>query len=110
MPVFCGCFVPLSEVSKQQKNKGDIKTVSSYSITHLAWGLFVPLFVGFNGVITGSVALVTQLLPIAIEYQLSVHVYRWVMTLRYILWSLNQFCWLCNKVCDAFQVHPLVIE
>lgn len=98
------------EVSKQQKKKGDIKTVSSYSITHLPWGLFVPLFMGFNAAIIGSVALVTQLSPISIEYQLYVHVYGWVMTLRYILWSLNQFCWLCNRVCDAFQVHPLVTE
>lgn len=65
---------------------------------------------GLNAVIIGSVALVTQFLPIATEYQLSVHVYEWVMTLRYILWSLNQFHWPCNRVCDAFQAHPLVIE
>lgn len=109
MPAFSGSFISLSEVSQQQ-NKGDIKTVSSYSITHLPWGLFVPLFMGFNAVIIGSVALETHLLPIAIEYQLCVHAYGCVMTLRYILWSLNQFCWLCKRVCEAFQVHPLVIE
>lgn len=61
---------------------------------------------GLNAVIIRFVALVTQLLPIAIEYQLSRHVYGCVVTLRYILWSENQFCW----VYDAFQVDPLVIE
>lgn len=100
----------MSEESKQQKSKGDIKTVSSYSVTHRPSGLFAPLFMGFNAATIGSVALVTQLLAFAIECQLSVHMCAWVMTLRYILWSLNQFCWLCNRVCDAFQVHPLVIE
>lgn len=87
-----------------------MKTDSSYSITHLPWGLFAPLFMGFNAVIIGSVALVTRLLHIAIEYQLSVHVYGRVMTLRVILWILNRFCWLCNRVCAAFQAHTLVIE
>ena len=94
----------------QQRNKGDSKIDSSYSVTHLPLGLFVPLFMGFNADIIGSVALVTQFLPISIEYQLSGHMCGWVMTLRYILWSVNQFCWMCSSVCDAFQVHPLVIE
>lgn len=54
----------LSEVSKQQKNKGDIKMISSYSITHLSWGC---LRLSSYAVVIGSVALLTQLLLIVIE-------------------------------------------
>lgn len=72
-------------------------------LLYYSWGLFVPVSISFNAVIIGSVALVTQLLPTAIEYELSVHVYGWVMTLRYILWRVNQFCLLYEGVCDAFQ-------
>ncbi len=89
----------LSEVSKQQKNKCDIKTFSSYPITHLPWGLLVPLLMDFNTVTTGSVAPGTQLLPIAIEYQLSVRVYWCIKTLRYVLWSQMCQCLVWHSKC-----------
>lgn len=97
----CGKWDPLSAVSKQQKNKSDIKMISSYSITHLPWGLFVPLFICSYNWLCGTFNSVT----IVIECQLSVQVYGWLMTLRYILWSVNQFSWQCKRACDAFQVH-----
>lgn len=71
-----------------------IKQLLLYSDPHFAWGLLGALFMVFNEVIIGSVALVTQLLPITTESQSSVFVYGLVMTSRCIPWCLDTFSWL----------------
>lgn len=61
-------------------HRGDVKTDS---VTHLpcvfsfcvSVCVFETLLMGFKAVIIGTEVLVTQLLPIRIEYQLSVNVY-----------------------------------
>ena len=47
----------------EQRNKGDIKRVSCYLITQLPEDLYVAVFISFNAVIIGSVALTQLLAP-----------------------------------------------